>query len=53
MKFYWNDETLEYFSKNPKEIKNFVKFECDLEDGETNEDLIKDLTEQSKNYETN
>jgi len=50
MEFYWNDETLEYFSKNPKEIINFVKFECDLEDGETHEDLIKDLTKQSKNY---
>jgi len=48
--FYWNIETLEYYSTHLNEIENFVKYECDLEDNETYEDLIKDLTKQSKNY---
>jgi hypothetical protein len=48
--FYWNTETLEYYSTHLNEIENFVKYECDLEDNETYEDLIKDLTKQSKNY---
>jgi len=51
--FYWNIETLEYYSIHPKEIKNFVKYECDLENGESEEDLIKDLTKQSKQYYNN
>ena len=51
--FYWNIETLEYYSIHPKEIKNFVKHECDLENGESEEDLIKDLTKQSKQYYNN
>tara|TARA_Y100000114_G_C11618336_1_gene258443 strand:+ start:206 stop:409 length:204 start_codon:yes stop_codon:yes gene_type:complete len=51
--FYWNTETLEYYSLHQNEIPNFVKFECDLEDGETEEDLIKDLTKQSKQYYKN
>jgi hypothetical protein len=49
--FYWNKETLEYYSTHLNEIENFVKYECDLEDNETYEDLIKDLTKQSKNYD--
>ena len=48
--FYWNKETLEYYSTNLNEIENFVKYECDLEDNETYEDLIKDLTKQSQDY---
>ena len=48
--FYWNKETLEYYSTHLNEIENFVKYECDLEDNETYEDLIKDLTKQSQNY---
>ena len=48
--FYWNKETLEYYSVHLNEIENFVKYECDLEDNETYEDLIKDLTKQSQNY---
>ena len=49
MKFYWNSDTLEYFKNNPSKINDFVKYECDLEEGETEEMLIKDLKEQIKN----
>jgi len=49
-KFHWNKETLEYYSTHLNEIENFVKYECDLEDNETYEDLVKDLTKQSQNY---
>ncbi len=57
MQFYWNPDTIEYFKNRKKpgcegqyirEIEDFVKFECTLEDGETNEMLIKDLTEKTK-----
>jgi hypothetical protein len=47
-KFYWSLETLQYFKKNQKEIADFVKYECDLEEGETEEMLIEDLQKQSK-----
>ncbi len=53
MEFYWDIDTLEYFSTHQNEIRNFVKFECDLEEGEKEEDLIKDLTKQSKQYYKN
>ena len=53
-KFFWNVDTLEYFkelkSENENrffnEVMNFVKYECDLEDGETYEDLQVDLINQ-------
>lgn len=53
-KFFWNVDTLEYFkelkSENENrffyEIMNFVKYECDLEEGETYEDLQVDLLNQ-------
>ena len=46
-KFYWNEETLEFFKelKNQNEnefyrkVNEFVKYECDLEENETYEDL--------------
>ena len=55
-KFYWNVETLEYFNELKKEsedkflneVVNFVKYECDLEEGETYEDLQVDLINQVK-----
>jgi hypothetical protein len=47
-KFYWSLETLQYFKKNQKEIADFVKYECDLEEGETEEMLIEDLKRQIK-----
>ena len=49
MKFYWNSDTLKYFKNNPSKINDFVKYECDLEEGETEKMLIKDLKEQIKN----
>ena len=53
-KFYWNVETLEYFNELKKEsedkllteVVNFVKYDCDLEDNETYEDLQVDLLTQ-------
>ena len=53
-KFYWNVETLEYFNELKKEsedkflneVENFVKYECDLEENETYEDLQVDLINQ-------
>ncbi len=57
-KFYWNEDTLNYFKfvsnyENKKqvieEITDFVEYNCSLEDNETEEDLIKDLTKQVYN----
>ena len=47
-RFKWNEDTLEYFRKNRNEIKSFVINNCDLKDGESYEELIKDLELQSK-----
>jgi len=56
--FHWNLETLEHFKFNSnyqtkeetlKEITDFVHFECDLEDGETEEMLINDLVKKVYN----
>jgi len=57
-KFYWNEETLNHFKLDSNylsyeevvnEITLFVENECSLEDNETEEDLIKDLTNQVYN----
>tara|TARA_R110002020_G_scaffold217804_2_gene425558 strand:+ start:441 stop:674 length:234 start_codon:yes stop_codon:yes gene_type:complete len=57
-KFYWNEETLEHFRFNSsyvnkkeieKEVTKFVENECDLEENETEEMLIKDLLNQINN----
>jgi len=53
-KFYWNLDTLEFFKelKNQNEnefyrkVNEFVKYECDLEENETYEDLQVDLINQ-------
>ena len=53
-KFSWNKDTLEFFKKlkneNAKEfykkVNNFVRYECDLEDGENVLDLEIDLINQ-------
>ena len=45
-RFEWNEDTLEYFRKNKNEIKPFVINNCDLEDGESYEDLLIDLVHQ-------
>ena len=50
--FYWNEDTIDHFklisnytSKNEvrKQIANFVKIDCTLENGETEEELVTDL----------
>jgi len=54
--FYWNKETLNHFKINFKtkkecliEVKKFVKNSCDLEQGETTQDLVNDLMFQIYN----
>ena len=51
-KFYWDPDTIEYFvDLNDLDgdrhmfnrIVEYVKYECQLEDGETHQDLITDL----------
>ncbi len=50
--FYWNEDTLHYFYfmssyLNKEQVReavtNFVEADCDLEENETEEDLITDL----------
>ncbi len=57
MEYYWNEDTIEYFKKQNKpgcegeyirEIWDFVKQNCTLEDGETYEMLGNDLITQTK-----
>ena len=48
-KYHWNIETLEYLKNNSNKINDFVKYESDLEENETEEMLINDLKEQIKN----
>ena len=52
MKYNWNEETVQHFKfesfyegreKIEQRIKEFVEIDCDLEDGETEEDLVDDL----------
>ena len=55
-RFFWNEDTLEFFKelKNQNEnefyrkVNEFVKYECDLEEGEYIEDLQIDLINQIK-----
>ena len=59
MQFTWNSDTIEYFKElyalNENEyyrkIEKFVKYECDLEDGETHQDLMVDLINKTQTYE--
>ena len=57
-KFHWNVETLDFFQllknsegneKMKQSVEMFVYNECDLEDDENYEDLIKDLLYQIEN----
>mgnify|MGYP003146100396 CR=1 FL=1 len=55
-KYYWNTETLNYFRKqfDTKNecliaVEKFVKKSCDLEQGETEKDLVQDLMFQIYN----
>lgn len=48
-KFYWDPDTLEYYKNAEwREIWNYVKNECHLEDGETYEMLANDLMNQTR-----
>lgn len=57
MEFYWNDETIEYFVNRDKpgcggqyyrEVEEWVKQNCTLEEGETYFMLRDDLFKQVK-----
>ena len=57
MRYYWNEETIEYFKNRNKpgcegqfirEIEEFVKNNCDLEENEVYQDLMDDLKAQVK-----
>ena len=57
-RFHWNVETLDFFQllknsegneKMKESVEMFVYNECDLEDNENYEDLIKDLLYQIEN----
>ena len=57
MEFYWNDDTIKYFKKKDKpgcegeywrEVWDFVKNNCDLEDVETYEMLANNLMTKVK-----
>ena len=56
-KFYWDSDTIEYFKNRNKpgcegqyyrEVLDFVKNDCHLEDGETYEMLANDLMSKTK-----
>jgi len=58
MKYFWNEHTLEayreeshYKSKEEiqKDVVSFVEYNCQLEDGDTNEMLVDDLLLQIYN----
>lgn len=54
-RFHWNEETLQYFkniefNERLNLMMNFVKNECDLEDGESVQDLYNDLNRQVLDY---
>lgn len=51
-KYYWNPETINHFQFMSsylsgedilEMVQDFVEVDCDLEDGETEEDLVNDL----------
>ena len=53
--YYWNEETIDHFtiianyakpSEVKQEIEEYVENCCQLEDGETEEDLVNDLYNQ-------
>lgn len=57
-RFHWNVETIDFFQllknsegneKMKQSVEMFVYNECDLEDNESYEDLIKDLLYQIEN----
>ena len=59
-KFHWNEDTLQAFRLESNyisyeellnEVEKFVENSCSVEDGETEEDLIRDLIYQIFNYD--
>jgi len=57
-KFYWSEDTLNHFEfqssydsrdKVLQDITLFVEYDCTLEDGETEDELINDLMNQIYN----
>ena len=55
MKYYWNKETVQHFkfesnylSKKEvlKSVENFVSIDCEIQQNETEKDLVKDLMKQ-------
>ena len=53
--FTWNSDTIEYLKElyaqtddYYRKIEEFVKYECDLEDGETHQDLMVDLINKTQ-----
>jgi hypothetical protein len=51
-RFYWDSDTLDYFAEQSikktktevlSNVKEFVKLDCSLEEGETEEMLVEDL----------
>lgn len=57
-KYIWNAETLEEYRKDitlmskdkmVSQIEDFVEYNCQLEDGDTNEMLVNDLLKQIYN----
>ena len=54
-RFYWNEDTLQYFkniefNERLNLMMDFVENECDLEDGESVQDLYNDLNKQVLEY---
>lgn len=58
-KYTWSEDTLDYFngamdwktsSELHEEIQEFVRWDCQLEDDETEQDLIDDLYEALGKY---
>ena len=54
-RFYWNEDTLQYFkniefNERLNLMMDFVENECDLENGESVQDLYNDLNKQVLEY---
>tara|TARA_R100001510_G_C7641888_1_gene199479 strand:- start:381 stop:740 length:360 start_codon:yes stop_codon:yes gene_type:complete len=54
-KFHWNEDTIKHFAsiefnERLNKMFDFVKYECDLEEGESVQDLYNDLNRQVLEY---
>jgi len=59
MRYNWNEDTLDHFKfesmyenevEIEKQVREFVEIDCTIEDGETEEDLVKDLMKKVYNH---